>query len=69
MNTTTTQQPNVIKYSYWARRSDDTLTPSIRTSSRQTFSTTIQFEYLNNSTLRTLEINEFLAIYKWLYNS
>lgn len=61
--------PNLAKYSYWAKRSDGEVIPSVKTSNRQPSTILLEYELTDDSGIRySMEVNRFLAEYQWLYN-
>ena len=59
---------NIYQSSYWSLRTDGSNTPSVKTSNSQESNLYLQYQLLEDDTYKSMEINQFLKEYKWLYN-
>ena len=63
-----TPSNNIYESSYWCLRTDGVLSPSVKTSNRQESKLYLQYQLLEDGTYKSMEINQFLKEYEWLYN-
>lgn len=59
---------NIYESSYWCLRTDGDKTPSVKTSNNQESKVYLQYQLLEDDKYKTMEINQFLQEYEWLYN-
>jgi hypothetical protein len=64
-----TPSNNIYESSYWCLRTDGNKTPSVKTSNSQESKLYLQYQLLENDEYKTMEINQFLEEYEWLYNN
>lgn len=67
-----TNEEDIYKASYWCLRTDGDKKPSVKTSNRQEPNLRLQYQTLDEDPFKqkfkTMDINEFLLKYEWLYN-
>lgn len=63
-----TPSDNIYESSYWCLRTDGNKTPSVKTSNSQESKLYLQYQLLEDDKYKTMEINQFLKEYEWLYN-
>lgn len=63
-----TPSNNIYESSYWCLRTDGDKTPSVKTSNSQESALYLQYQLLENDKYKSMEINQFLKEYEWLYN-
>ena len=64
-----TPSNNIYESSYWCLRTDGDKKPSVKTSNSQESNLYLQYQLLEDDKYKTMEINQFLKEYEWLYNN
>lgn len=64
-----TPSNDIYKSSYWCLRTDGDKKPSVKTSNSQESNLYLQYQLLEDDKYKTMEINQFLLEYEWLYNN